>query len=262
MPLPPGERSSYTDPDPDPEESVLHGGAVSTVVRVGATVRRTPSQRSEYVQDLLRLFERRGWPGAPRFLGTDEKGREVLTHVAGRVPLSAGERAAARTDASLVGVARLVRAFHDVTRGTEAAGDQEVVCHNDLAPKNTVYAVEGAEWRPLAVIDWDIAAPGERIHDVAHVCWQYLDLGPGVTDVPEAARRIGLICRAYGLESRHRLLDTVLWWQDRCRRGIEAGAERGEPAMAALRERGVVAEVRGAHDWVAAHRRELGACLY
>ncbi len=32
--------------------------------------------------------------------------------------------------------------------------------------------------RPFAFIDWDIAAPGSRIHDVAHVCWQYVVLGP------------------------------------------------------------------------------------
>ena len=30
---------------------------------------------------------------------------------------------------------------------------------------------------------WDIAAPGARIHDVAHMRWQYLDLGPEVSDL-------------------------------------------------------------------------------
>ncbi|GAB2893381.1 phosphotransferase [Streptomyces deserti] len=245
-------------------ESVLEGGAVGEVVRVGATVRRTPSRRSGYVRQLLAWFEQRGWQGAPRFLGTDERGREVLDHVEGRAALSPAERAAARTDAALVRVARLVREFHDLTHGTPLARGQDVVCHNDLSPKNTVYAVDGADgagWRPLVFIDWDIAAPGERVHDVAHVCWQYLDLGPGVADVPEAARRIGLICEAYGLTGRDRLLDTVLWWQDRCWRGIDAGARRGEAAMVRLRARGVVDEVRAAHAWVAAHRRELGACL-
>ncbi|MFJ6084722.1 phosphotransferase [Streptomyces sp. NPDC092369] len=169
------------------------------------------------------------------------------------------EREDARSDAGLARVARLVREFHDLTAGTGSAAGGEVVCHNDLAPKNTVYAVDGDRWRPLAFIDWDLAAPGERIHDVAHLCWQYLDLGPAVTDVPEAARRIGLICDAYGLAGRDRLLDTVLWWQDRCRRGIEAGADRGEPAMVGLRAQGAVAEVKRAQEWVAAHRRELAA---
>ncbi|MEV0173691.1 phosphotransferase [Streptomyces sp. NPDC050803] len=241
------------------EERVLGGGAVNEVVRVGATVRRTPTPRSDYVRDLLGLFERRGWPGAPRFLGSDERGRDVLDHIEGRAAVSPRDRVAARTDAALARVARMVRAFHDLTHGTPQAGDRDVVCHNDLAPKNTVYAVDGKQWRPTAFIDWDLAAPGERVHDVAHVCWQYLDLGPGVTDVPEAARRIVLIRCAYGGDGLDGLIDTVLWWQDRCLRGISAGAERGEPALVGLRERGVVDEMRAAYAWVADHRRELGA---
>ncbi|WP_030676274.1 phosphotransferase [Streptomyces cellulosae] len=243
------------------EESVLGGGAVNEVVRVGATVRRTPSREAEYVGDLLALFERRGWAGAPRFLGTDEKGRETFGYIEGRAALTAADRAAARTDACLVRVARLVRAFHDLTHGTPLAEDRDVVCHNDLAPKNTVYAVEGGRWRPVAFIDWDLAAPGERVHDVAHVCWQYLDLGPGVGDVPEVARRIRLICDAYGLDGRGDLVGTILWWQDRCWRGIEAGARRGERAMAGLRAAGAVDEVRDAWEWVAAHRGQLEGLL-
>ncbi|WOX17189.1 phosphotransferase [Streptomyces sp. N50] len=242
------------------EESALGGGAINAVVRVGETVRRTPAppERSAHVTGLLALFERQGWCGAPRFLGVDERGREVFQYIEGRAAVSPDERSAARTDDSLVRVARLVRDFHDLTHGTPQAGDQDVVCHNDLAPKNTVY---DSAWHPLAFVDWDLAAPGERVHDVAHVCWQYLDLGPGVTDVPEAARRIALICEAYGLDDSSWLLDTVLWWQDRCWRGIEAGAERGEPGMVGLRASGVVEEIRDACDWVALHRRELGAFL-
>ena len=245
------------------EESVLGGGAINKVVRVGETVRRTPAppERSAFVTGLLALFERRGWAGAPRFLGTDEQGRHMFQYVEGRAAVSPEERSVARTDDSLVRVARLVRAFHDLTHGTPEAGDQDVVCHNDLAPKNTVYAVHDSAWHPLAFIDWDLAAPGERVHDVAHVCWQYLDLGPGITDVSGTARRIALICEAYGLDDTSRLLDTVLWWQDRCWRGIEAGAESGERGMAALRASGVVDDIRDAYDWVAAHRRELGAFL-
>ncbi|SBT91105.1 Phosphotransferase enzyme family protein [Streptomyces sp. DI166] len=236
-------------------EHFLDGGAVNQVVRVGATVRRTPSPRVPYVHSLLAHFERHGWPGAPRFLGTDDQGRETLGHIEGRAALSAGERAAVRTDEALTRIARMVREFHDLTHGTPLAGDADVVCHNDLAPKNTVYDRHG---RPRAFIDWDLAAPGERVHDIAHVCWQYLDLGPGVTDVPEAGRRIALVRDAYGAADLDGLVDTVLWWQDRCWRGIAAGAGRGEAAMVGLRDRGVVEEVRAAYEWVARHRGRLG----
>lgn len=47
---------------------------------------------------------------------------------------------------------------------------------------------------------------------------------------------------------------TILWWQDRCARGIEAGADAGDPAMVRLRDHGVVRDVRAAHGWTLAHR--------
>ena len=159
--------------------------------------------------------------------------------------------------ASLVQVAELVREFHDLTAGTPLAGDAEVVCHNDLAPNNTVYSPDGAGLRPVAFIDWDLAAPGRRIHDVAHVCWQHLGLGPGAAVGP-AARGIRLICDAYRLDGRDEIVDVIMWWQDRCWRGIQAGAEAGEEAMVRLRGDGGVREVRAAFGWVAAHRSELG----
>jgi hypothetical protein len=51
-------------------------------------------------------------------------------------------------------------------------------CATTICRRNTVYRDVGDGLRPFAFIDWDIAAPGSRIHDVAHVCWQYVVLGP------------------------------------------------------------------------------------
>ncbi|MBO1336557.1 phosphotransferase [Streptomyces sp. VRA16 Mangrove soil] len=241
----------------------LPGGHVNQVVRVADTVRRAPTPRSSYVRELLALFGRAGWPGAPRFLGTDERGRESFTYLPGRAALTPQDRGAARTDEALARLAVLVRQFHDLTAGTPLAGDQEVVCHHDLDPRNTVYEVEaeGGAWTPVAFIDWDLAGPGRRVEDVAHVCWQYLELGPDAGDVAEAARRMRLVCDAYGLDDAGRaaLPDTVLWWQDRCRRGIAAAADAGDPAMRRLRAIGAVERLRAAHDWVAAHRDALYA---
>lgn len=234
------------------DETPLPGGFINQVVRVGDTVRRSgPSaRRTAYTRELLELFEARGWGGAPRYRGVDEQGREVLEYVEGQVSLPL-------SDARLARVAELVREFHDLTAGSALAEGREVVCHNDLSPKNTVYA----DGLPVALIDWDLAAPGDRIHDVAHVCWQYLDLGPRVPDVAEAARRITLVCDAYGLDDRDGIVRTILWWQDRCWRGIDESADRGDPAMAALRERGVVDDVRAAYTWVSSHAFELAAKL-
>jgi hypothetical protein len=238
----------------DPE--VLPGGFVNAVVRVGDTVRRPASPSGGFVRELLEFLGRCHWPGAPRHLGFDELGREVLTFRAGHVAWQETQPAEVRSDESLVAVARLVRQLHDLTAGTDLAGDQEVVCHNDLSPKNTVYRDLGGGLRPVAFIDWDLAAPGSRVHDVAHVCWQYVGLGPGV-DAGEAARLVRLVADAYGLRAREKLIETVLWWQDRCWKGIATGAAAGDPAMIRLRALGGVDEVRAAHQWTAEHRLTL-----
>ncbi|MGW1007343.1 phosphotransferase [Streptomyces sp. NPDC002520] len=238
-------------------ESFLPGGFVNAVVRVGDTVRRPASARTKFVADLLRLLEASGWSGAPRYLGVDDEGREVLSYLDGYVAWEPRQPAAVSSDESLVTVARLVREFHDLMAGTPLAGDQEVVCHNDLSPKNTVYQLYGGELRPTAFIDWDLAAPGARIHDIAQVCWQYLDLGPSVTDVEEAARRMRLIVDSYELSDRQRLVPTILWWQDRCWRGIQTRADAGDVAMARLRDAGAVRQVQTAYEWVSDHRGAL-----
>jgi hypothetical protein len=243
-----------------PEEQHLPGGFVSTTVLVDGTVRRTPTSRSPYVRRLLGHFAERGWPGAPRFLGTDAEGRDEFTFVPGLVPWEYDERVAA--PGSLAALARLVRAAHDLTAGHPLAGDDEVVCHNDLSFRNTVYRAEAGLLHPVALIDWDLAAPGRRVHDVAHLCWQFLRLGPERRAV-WAGPRMRVVADAYGLagEDRAGLVATVLWWQERCRQGIERGAADGDPAMVRLCRAGVPRHVRAAYEWTAAHREEMGAFL-
>jgi hypothetical protein len=242
-------------------EMPLAGGLVNAVTRVGDTVRRLPSANAGFVWRLLAFLEERNWTGAPRFLGVDDREREVLTYLPGHVAWADDQPAAVTSDDSLARVAALTRELHDLTAGTPLAADGEVVCHNDLSPRNTVYRDAGGGLRPVAFLDWDLAWPGERIHDVAHVCWQFLRLGPGVTDLAEARRRLWLVADAYGLsaEERPRLVGTILWWQDRCWRGIEAAARAGEPAARRLRDSGAVEEVRAAHGWTARHLELLDA---
>jgi hypothetical protein len=242
-------------------EQSLPGGFVTTVVRAGNTVRRAQPEDPAYVHAVLGWLERQGWDGAPRFLGTDELGREVLSFIDGHVAWEPVQPPSVTSDASLARVAGLVREFHDLTAGTPLAAGAEVVCHNDLSPRNTVYRDGGAGLAPLAFIDWDMAAPGERIHDLAHVCWQYLALGPGVDDPAATGRRMRLICDAYGLPGRGSLLQAILWSQDRCWRGIEAKAAGGDPAMIRLRDSGAVRSVRDAYDWVTSRRVELATYL-
>ena len=236
-------------------EIPLRGGFVNEVVRAGDTVRRPPRPGAAFTHRLLARFAENGWAGAPRYLGVDGEGREVLTYVPGEVPWDPARRPPYVGGAEgLAAVARLVRGFHDLTAGTDLAGAAEVVCHNDLSPRNTVYR----DGLPVAFIDWDIAAPGERIHDLAHVCWQFVGLGPGA-DPSAAAAGMRVVADAYRLADRSRLVDTVLWWQDRCWRGILAAAAAGEPAMIRLRDAGAADAVRAEHDWTSRHAAVLAS---
>lgn len=248
-----------TDDGSQPER--LPGGFVNEVVRLGSTVHRTAPEGAPFVRRVLRRFEEHRWPGAPRFLGVDEDGREILSYIDGHAAWEPAQPPDVSGRDSLIRVAELVREFHDLTAGTALAGSAEVVCHNDLSPKNTIYRDLGAGLRPVAFIDWDLAAPGERVADVALVCWQYLGLGPGITDPPEAARMVRVLADAYGLADRAALVDTILWWQNRCWQGIEGSAEQGDPAANRLRDLGVVGRVRAAHRWTAQHRRTLQRAL-
>jgi hypothetical protein len=65
-------------------EQALHGGRQTVgIVRVGDTVRRPRHARSDFVHAVLRRLEAAGLDGAPRLLGIDEHGREVLTYLDG-----------------------------------------------------------------------------------------------------------------------------------------------------------------------------------
>lgn len=248
----------WNDP---PIDEPLPGGAVNLVVRVGDTVRRRPAANHAFIHSLLGLFERTGWAGAPRVLGFDDEGREVLSFIHGHVDWDHAN-ATPHAEASLVKVAQLTRAFHDLTAGSDLAGGEEVVCHNDLAPRNCVYRWAQEPREPFAFIDWDNAAPGRRIVDVAHVCWQFVVLGPANPDPTLAARHIRLIVDAYGLGAeRGEIVETILWWQDRSWRWIEAKAAEGDAGMIGLRDRGSISDIQASFRWVREHRAVFDRAL-
>lgn len=116
------------------EEPLLGGRITPGVVRVGATVRRPVGSHSPFVHELLLALDRAGFAGAPRFLGIDERGREILSFIEGVVP---GNLDKDIDDEQLAAAAGLLRRFHDVTAATELTQGQECVCHNDISPVNT-----------------------------------------------------------------------------------------------------------------------------
>lgn len=199
-------------------ESELPGGASgSRVVRVGDTVRRPLHGNSAFVHALLRHFEAVGFEGAPRFLGIDEQGREILSYVEGRVYPGSDEiddPVLILSDEHLVSASRLIRGFHDATAGTALAGAAEVVCHPDLGQHNIVFQGRDA----IAIIDWDEdVAPGPRILDFAHAVWCLAEIGRQGGAVREQARRARVLCDAYGWDDPPAVIDEI---EARFRRAI------------------------------------------
>ena len=184
-------------------EVPLSGGRVTVgVVRVGDTVRRPAQPNAPLVRALLVRLEELGLEIAPRYLGVDDAGRETFSYLEGLVP---DELDATFDDATLTTAARLIRTFHDATAGAPLAAGHEVVCHNDLSPCNTVFR-DGA---PVALVDFDDAAPGARLDDLGYALFLWLNLG---TDGPAPGvqrRRIAVFCNAYGVAAGPTVVTSV-----------------------------------------------------
>lgn len=179
------------------DEVPLAGGVTSNVVRVGDTVRRRSNASSPLVRDVLRRLERAGFDAAPRWLGVDEQGREVLSWIEGdthtdrsrmhpyvgdpptRVTFSTEQVAAAL---------RLLRRYHD-------AFGEEVVCHGDFGPWNLVWR----DGRPVGVIDFDDVHPGDASEDVAYALRMFVGYGFAADPAPELVRRTHAALDAYGV---------------------------------------------------------------
>ncbi|WP_235558344.1 phosphotransferase enzyme family protein [Sphaerimonospora mesophila] len=196
-------------------------GGVNTVTRVGSTVLRPTGPWSPAVHGLLRHLERRGFRGAPRLHGTTDDGREILDFLPGQV----GEYPLTPEVASpeaLESAAELLAAYHDATADYVAGHETgwlmptlspaEVILHNDYAPYNCV--LDGT--RVIGVIDFDTAAPGPRVWDVAYAVYRWApttapDNGAGFGTTEEQAARVRVFCDRYGLDAAGRsvLVDTI-----------------------------------------------------
>ncbi|GIG34922.1 phosphotransferase [Cellulomonas pakistanensis] len=191
----------------DAPEVPLPGGGMGGAVLSAGTVRRAPGPWTPTIQRLLRHLRAHGVGEVPRPLGTDERGRDVTEYLDGEVP-AYPMPAWVWDDRVLLDAAALLRRVHDATASFDRAGavwrlpvrePAEVICHDDAAPYNMVFR----DGRPVGLIDWDTAAPGPRVWDLAYLAYRLVPLGPagadpGPVDDPERRRRLALLCGAYG----------------------------------------------------------------
>jgi hypothetical protein len=245
------------------EETPLPGGNVTAVVRVGDTVRRATGPWSAAVHSLLRHLEALGLAAAPRFLGLDAQAREILTFLpgeVGRYPLPAYMW----SEAVLVGAARLLRRYHDITAGFVSPPDaawqmvdpdparHEVICHNDFAPYNLTFVDE----QPAGIIDFDWAGPGPRRWDLAYAAYRFVPVSYaddvaalGLADPATQARRLRRFCAAYGEVDP---LDLLPWIDRRIARMAETIRTQAAAGNAAFQR-----QIEEGH--LAHYERELAA---
>jgi hypothetical protein len=237
------------------EEVPLLGGTANRglVVRVGDTVRRPMRPTGPATHALLRHLQAAGFDGAPRFLGIDRAGREVLSYVPGRA-ITPPYPDWALTDAALTGVARLLRGYHRAVEGFDPSPYRwprrppepfggGLVLHNDPNLDNVVFR----DRRAVALIDFDLASPGAAVWDVAAAArlWAPLRRDADVTDARRgrALARFRLFTDAYGLPpaDRARLVEAVVanhdWLYDVVRAGAADGHAGFTDHWAAARDR-------------------------
>jgi thiamine kinase-like enzyme len=174
-----------------------------------------------------------------------EGDEELVTFLEG-VPVWAPGTRQYIGDTDLRALAALLRQYHDVADEigvpedatwnrlpSEARGPHSMVCHNDFAPWNVLRCERG-----LAIIDWDLAAPGTASWDLAYACWVCIPLW---NDEDVAARRVGPVgdratrlrrfVDAYGADDEQRgsLLDTIELRQLAALDQVREWARQGRP---------------------------------
>lgn len=163
------------------EEEKLAGGNVSNVYRFEDTVRREIKPNSLKIHKLLQHLESKGFNYAPKFLGIDEKNREILSFIegeAGNYPL----KKYMWSNDVLKKIAHMLRLYHDAVSDfllidewipiDNTPINREVLCHNDFAVYNIIFNHE----QPVGIIDFDVTAPGPRLWDIAYTLYTCVPL--------------------------------------------------------------------------------------
>jgi Ser/Thr protein kinase RdoA (MazF antagonist) len=250
--------------DPGTEEELEGGNVAGSVVRVGMTVRKPATESTPAVHALLDHLADAGFDGAPRALGYDEAGRQVVEYIPGDMAYDLP----ALTLGELRRVGRLIRRLHDVVETFTAPRGvvwnvvippdrQDLVCHNDLAPWNLV--CNGERW---AFIDWDGAGPGSRLWDLAYAVHGFVPMVSGGDPAVDGIR-LRALADGYGLTTAERtalpeLIEAHTRGMDDL---LRSSAATGVQPWARLYDEGHADHWGPAADYVGAHLEDWRAAL-
>jgi len=257
-----------------PEEVPLSDGwpSVGGSVLIEGRVHRSVGPWTACVHALLRHLEAVGFDRAPRVVGFDRQGREVLTWVDGEAPSQPWPNWM-RTDEALADLAGMLRQYHDAVASFVPPVDGAwrtwlgspggpIIRHGDLWPSNVVF--RGG--RPAALIDWDFAQPGTHLDDLASAAKHWVPLTGDERaeaegwDLPVDRRaRLGVLCDAYGLgvADRAALVPTVLRNSLYGYESHRTWGEAGVPGFAEMWRAGSGTVIQGDRAWLQSTQSDL-----
>lgn len=199
-------------------EEVLHGGVANAgaVIRSGQHVLRPGNPHSASIHRALDALHAAGFEGASRPVGIEPDGRERLEFIVGEVPLPPYPEWA-QSDDVLVSITELMKSLHDASETIDLSGDRwsdemadpsggPVFCHNDVCLENVVFRDDEA----VGLIDFDFAAPGRRVFDLASFARMCVPVDDEINSAKngwvrsDRPRRLRLVADSYGLNAAGR----------------------------------------------------------
>lgn len=229
---------------------VLGGGLANfgQVVRHGDVVERPAPPHSAALHSYLRALRTAGFDGVPEPKSL-AGGREVLSFVHGDVAIPPYPQWS-RGEEELASVGRLLRRMHDAAASVpipdanwpaelsdpEADSAQSLVlCHNDACQENVVFR----DGEAVALVDFDFAAPGRPLWDLAQCAWYWVPMLPQAVaaaegyDGMDSPARLRILADAYGLDvgDRRALLDQFPQTVAMMQRFITGRIAAGDPVF-------------------------------
>lgn len=261
------------------DDEALVGGMVNVgaIFRRGDLVERPAPRTARALHAHLLALEEHGFDAAPTPVRLTADGREQLTFIPGDVALPPFPRWV-MTQTALRSVGSLLRRLHEasatiaVDTGVEWPRDLAdpeggtMLCHNDVCPENVVFR----DGRAAALIDFDLAAPGRPLWDLAMTARYWVPmldpesataLHPAGLDAPT---RLRILADSYGLSQQDRteLPGTIEQATASCRAFVADRVADGDPVyIQALAERGGWQRWDRIQEWLVTHHERFTTVL-
>lgn len=255
----------------------LGGGITNqgSVFRQDDLVVRPAPLNAATLHRLLRHLARSGIP-VPVPDGLDGSD-ELVRFIPGSTSVPPYPNPWVRSDSALWGIGHLLRHLHDASVKFDRTGcawsselaDPEggpVVCHNDVSIENVVFE----RGKLTGLLDFDFAAPGRRVWDLAMTARYWAPLQDPVSaaatgrDHLDPFARVRILFDSYGAGETERLefVPTLLAAEEKGLEFVMARVERGDDAFIRMwQDLGGEERHKRRMAWIDEHSESLAECL-